>query len=174
MSKIAIFFGPVGGAVNRVADKIKEAIGEDKVEMIPVKGASVKDVEKFDKIIFGVSTVGKDTWDSEFSNNDWAKFLPEIGKTDYSEKIVAVFGLGDHVTYAHGFVDHIGVLGKELIKSGANLVGKVSVDGYEFDESEAVIDGEFIGLPLDEDFEPELTDERVAAWVDLIKADFGF
>ena len=82
--------------------------------------------------------------------------------------------MGDHVTYAHGFVDHIGVLGKELIKSGANLVGKVSVDGYEFDESEAVIDGEFIGLPLDEDFEPELTDERVAAWVDLIKADFGF
>lgn len=174
MSKIAIFYGPVGGAVNRVADKIKTAIGEDKVEMVAVKDASVADLEKFDKIIFGASTVGKDTWDSEFSNNDWGKFLPEIGKINFADKTIAVFGLGDHITYAHGFVDHIGVVGKELMKNGATLVGKVSTDEYEFEESEAVIDDEFIGLPIDEDFEPELTDERVKVWVEAIKADFGF
>jgi flavodoxin I len=174
MSKIAIFYGPQGGAVNRVADKIKKIIGEDKVEMIAVKDASVADLKKFDKIIFGLSTVGKDTWDSEYSSNDWGKFLPEIGKTNYANKTVALFGLGDHVTYSHGFVDHIGLLGKELIKNGANLVGKVSTDGYEFDESEAVIDGKFIGLPIDEDFESELTDERVAGWLELLKPEFGF
>ena len=173
MSKIAIFFGPVGGAVNRVADKIKDAIGEDKVEMIPVKDATSADIDKFDKIIFGASTVGKDTWDSEFSSNDWAKFLPEIRKASLAGKAIAVFGLGDHITYSHGFVDHLGVVGKELMKSGATLVGKVSAEGYEFDESEAVIDDEFIGLPIDEDFEPELTDERVAAWIKVISADFG-
>ncbi len=174
MSKIAIFYGPQGGAVNRVADKIMDIIGEDKVEMIAVKDASVTDLEKFDKIIFGLSTAGKDTWDSEYSSNDWGKFLPEIGKTNYAEKTVALFGLGDHVTYSHGFVDHIGLLGKELIKNGASLVGKVSTDGYEFDESDAVIDGEFIGLPIDEDFEPELTEERVAGWIELLKPEFGF
>ena len=174
MSKIAIFYGPQGGAVNRVADKIMDIIGEDKVEMIAVKDASVTDLEKFDKIIFGLSTAGKYTWDSEYSSNDWGKFLPEIGKTNYAEKTVALFGLGDHVTYSHGFVDHIGLLGKELIKNGASLVGKVSTDGYEFDESDAVIDGEFIGLPIDEDFEPELTDERVAGWIELLKPEFGF
>ena len=37
MSKIAIFYGPLGGAVNRVADKIKDAIGEEKVDMIAVE-----------------------------------------------------------------------------------------------------------------------------------------
>ncbi len=174
MSKIAIFYGPLGGAVNRVADKIKTIIGEDNVEMVAVKDAGVADLEKYDKIIFGLSTVGKDTWDSSYSSNDWGKFLPEIGKTDYSNKTVAIFGLGDHVTYAHGFVDHIGLLGKELIKNGASLVGKVSTDGYEFEESNAIIDGKFIGLPLDEDFEPELTDERVEAWIKLIKPEFGF
>ena len=174
MSKIAIFYGPVGGAVNRVADKIKDAIGEDKVVMVAVKDASVADIEKYDKIIFGLSTVGKDTWDSSYSTNDWGKFMPEIGKTSYAEKTVAVFGLGDHVTYAHGFVDHIGLLGKELMKNDAILVGPVDTDGYEFEESEAIVDGKFIGLPLDEDFEPELTDERLAAWVELIKPDFGF
>jgi len=174
MSKIAIFYGPQGGAVNRVADKIKNIIGENKVEMVAVKDATTADLEKFDKIIFGLSTVGKDTWDSEYSSNDWGKFLPEIGKTNYTEKTVALFGLGDHVTYSHGFVDHIGLLGKELIKNGASLVGQVSTDGYEFDESEAIIDGKFIGLPIDEDFESELTDERVAAWIELLKPEFGF
>ena len=174
MSKIAIFYGPQGGSVNRVADKVKDIIGEDKVEMIPVKDATVSDLEKYNKIIFGLSTVGKDTWDSEYSTNDWGKFLHEIGKTNYSEKTVAIFGLGDHVTYSHCFVDHIGLLGKELVKNGASLVGKVSTDGYEFEESEAVIDGKFMGLPLDEDFEPELTDERVAGWIELLKPKFGF
>jgi len=174
MNKIAIFYGPVGGAVNRVADKIKDAIGEDKVEMVAVKDATVADIEKYEKIIFGLSTVGKDTWDSSYSRNDWGKFLPEIAKTSYDGKTVAVFGLGDHVTYAHGFVDHIGLLGKELMKKGAVLVGPVDTEGYEFEESDAVVDGKFIGLPLDEDFEPELTDERVAAWLDQIKPDFGF
>ncbi len=174
MSKIAIFYGPLGGAVNRVADKIKEIIGENNVEMVAVKDASVSDLEKFDKIIFGLSTVGKDTWDSTYSNNDWGKFMPEIAKTDYSKKTVAIFGLGDHVTYAHGFVDHIGLLGKKLMEHGATLTGQVATDGYEFEESDAIVDGKFIGLPLDEDFEPELTDERIAAWLEAIKTDFGF
>jgi flavodoxin I len=174
MSKIAIFYGPVGGAVNRVADLISDAIGAEKVDMVVVKDATFVDLEKYDKIIFGLSTVGKDTWDSEYSTNDWGKFMPEISKVDYSNKVVAVFGLGDHVTYGHAFVDHMGMLGKELMKNGATLVGPVGTDGYEFEESNAVVDGKFIGLPIDEDFEPELTRERVAEWVELIKADFGF
>ena len=145
MSKTAIFFGPLKGAVNRVASKLKDAIGEDKVVMIPVNTATVADIEKYDKIIFGMSTVGKDTWDSTYSNNDWAKFLPEIGKTRYEGKTIAIFGLGDHVTYAATFVDHIAVLARELTKNGAVLTGQVSTDGYEFDESEAVVDGKFLG-----------------------------
>ena len=174
MDKIAIFYGPLKGAVNRVADKVKEAIGEDKVVMVPVKDATVADLEKYNKIIFGLSTVGKDTWDSSYTNVDWGKFLPEIGKTNYNGKTIAIFGLGDHVTYAHGFVDHIGLLGRTLKKSGAVLVGQVPTENYEFDESEAVVDDKFMGLPVDEDFEPELTDERVKNWVEMIRNDFGF
>lgn len=174
MSKTAIFYGPVGGAVNRVADKIKTQIGDDKVEMVPVKGATAADLERFDKIIFGISTVGKDTWDSKFANNDWGIFLPEIEKVNYTGKKVAIFGLGDHVTYAATFVDHMAILAKKLTENGAVLSGQVAAAGYEFDESEAVIDGKFVGLPVDEDFEPELTDERVANWVKQLAVEFGF
>ena len=174
MEKIAIFFGPLDGSVHRVAKKVRDAIGEDKVAMVPVKDASVADLEKYDKIIFGISTVGKETWHAKYNNVDWANFLPEIGKSRYEGKTLAIYGLGDHVTYAATFVDHIGLLGRELMKNGATLVGQVPTDGYEFDDSAAIMDGKFIGLPVDEDFEPELTDERVEHWVELIRPHFGF
>ncbi|RIH65192.1 flavodoxin [Mariniphaga sediminis] len=174
MSKTAIFFGPSDGAVHRVAVKIQQTIGEEKVVMVPVKDATVADLEKYDKIIFGISTVGKETWHATYNNVDWANFLPEIGKTRYEGKTLAIFGLGDHITYSATFVDHIGLLGRQLMENGASLVGQVPVDGYEFEESEALVDGQFMGLPVDEDFEPELTDERVKNWVEQLRPHFGF
>jgi flavodoxin I len=173
MSKIGLFFGPLKGSVNRVADKVKAAIGEQNVDMISVKDASASDLEKYDHLIFGISTVGKETWDSTYSNTDWNQFFPNISKVDYSGKTVAIFGLGDHLTYSSHFVNAMGVLAKELIKNGAKIVGQVDPAGYEFDDSEALIEGKFIGLPIDEDFESELTDERVSNWVKTLKPAFG-
>lgn len=173
MSKIGLFFGPLKGSVHRVAEKVKAAIGEQHVEMVSVNDADANDLEKYDKIIFGISTVGKETWDSNYSNTDWSKFFPNISKVDYSGKTVAIFGLGDHVTYSSHFVNAMGVLAKELTKKGATIVGQVDPSGYEFDESEAIVDGKFVGLPVDEDFESELTDERVANWVKSIQPAFG-
>jgi flavodoxin I len=173
MSKIGLFFGPEKGSVHRVAEKVKAALGEQNVEMIPVNNAQPSDLERFDRIIFGISTVGKETWDSNYSNTDWSKFFPSISKVDFSGKTVAIFGLGDHITYSGYFVNAMGMLAKDLLKNGASIVGQVDPSGYEFDESEAIFDGRFIGLPVDEDFEPELTDERVANWTKSIKPAFG-
>ena len=173
MSKIGLFFGPEKGSVHRVAEKVKAAIGEQHVEMISVNDAVLSDLEKYEQIIFGISTVGKETWDSNYSNTDWSKFFPNISKVDFSGKTVAIFGLGDHVTYSSYFVNAMGMLAKDLLKNGATIVGKVDPSGYEFDDSEAIFDGMFIGLPIDEDFEPELTDERVSNWIKSIKPAFG-
>lgn len=172
MSKIGIFFGPLNGAVNRVANLLKEKIGADKVEMVPVKTASAEDFNRFGNIIFGISTVGNETWDGSIRKTDWGLFLPEVSKGDFTGKKVAIYGLGDHVTYASSFVDFMGLLARELMKTEAAIVGQVSPDGYEFDESAAIFDGKFIGLPLDEDFEPELTEERVERWLELLRKDF--
>lgn len=174
MSKIGLFYGPEKGSVHRVAEKIAASIGKDKIDMVSVNSASATDLENYDKIIFGISTVGKETWDSEYSNTDWSKFFPEVGKADYSGKVVAIFGLGDHVTYPGHFVNAIGRLAKELMKENVKIVGSVDPESYEFEESEALIDGQFIGLPLDEDFEPELTDERISNWLKSIQSEFGF
>ena len=174
MNKTGLFFGPEKGSVHRVAEKIAAAVGEEKIDLISVNSASATDLEKYDKIIFGISTVGKETWDSEYSNTDWSKFFPEVGRIDYSGKVVAIYGLGDHITYPEHFVNAMGVLAKELKKQNVKIVGDVDPRGYDFDDSEALIGGKFIGLPLDEDFEPELTDERIARWLESIKSDFGF
>jgi flavodoxin I len=44
-------------------------------------------------------------------------------------------------------------------------VGAVSTDGYTFDGSEAVVDGKFVGLPLDDVNEDDKTDARIDAWI---------
>ena len=45
----------------------------------------------------------------------------------------------------------------------------MSTDGYTFDDSDAVIDGKFVGLALDDLNEEDKTDERIDAWLADIK-----
>ena len=55
------------------------------------------------------------------------------------------------------------------IKDNAEIVGSVSTEGYTFDDSEAVVDGQFVGLAIDDDNEFDQTDSRVDAWVNDLK-----
>ena len=59
----------------------------------------------------------------------------------------------------------IGELYNGIKGSGAKFVGAVSTDGYSFDASEAIVDGKFIGLPLDDINEDNMTDGRIDAWI---------
>lgn len=168
MEKIALFFGPLNGSVHRIARLVASKIGQEKVDLIHIAEASASDLDKYSKIIFGISTIGKDTWQQKFDNNDWSKFWPVVTSFDFTGKRIAIFGLGDHITYAYHFVDSMGLLGKAVIKQGGEIFGQVSTEGYTFQDSEAIVDGQFIGLPVDEDFESELTEERVSAWINTL------
>ena len=168
MEKIAIFFGPLNGSVHRVAKLVASKIGPESADLIHITEASAADLEKYTKIIFGISTVGKDSWQQKFDNTDWSHFFPIVSAFNITEKKVAIFGLGYHITYAYHFVDSMGLLGKVVKKQGGELFGRVSTEGYTFQDSDAIVEGQFIGLPVDEDFEPELTEERVSAWVDSL------
>ncbi len=172
MNKIGVFFGPKDGSVHRVARLVASKIGEDKTQLIHVHDASADDLARYDQIIFGISTVGKETWDQKFTNADWAKFMPVVNDFDFTGKKIAIFGLGDHVTYAYHFVNSMGTLAKIVLQNKGQLIGRVSPEGYEFQDSEALENGKFYGLPVDEDFEPELTDARVTAWVEMLNKEF--
>ena len=58
-----------------------------------------------------------------------------------------------------------------FVSAGAKVIGKTATDGYTYDDSKSVIDGKFCGLPLDEDNESELTDQRLNAWIQQIQSE---
>ena len=171
--KIGIFYGPIGGSTEKVANLIAKEFGTENTELILVKKSSIEELAKFDKVIFGISTIGKETWDAHHPNTDWDYFFSTILEADFSNKTAALFGLGNSTLYSFHFVDALGKLGQKLINKNVNIVGQCSTNGYTYDESEAVIEGKFIGLPIDEDSEEHLTSERVKNWVNEIKPHFS-
>ncbi len=169
MGKAAIFFGPEGGSVHRVANLLATKIEYLNPDLIPINRATNEDLSRYDILIFGISTIGRDTWDQKFGNIDWSKFMPVVTSFDFTGKKVAVFGLGDHITYAYHFVNSMGILAKTVIQNGGQIIGRVSSEGYDFQDSEALEQSQFLGLPIDEDFEPELTESRLAGWVEQLR-----
>lgn len=171
MDKIAILFGPTGGNTEKAANMVARAFGEDKAVLIPVKNVQESDIMAFSRIIFGGPTVGTHTWSDPNQKNDWDVFLTRLYKMDLQGKSCAVFGLGDQVSYSFKFVDDVGTIADHVIQAGGKLVGSVDPEGYTFDESKAFRNGKFLGLPLDEDNEPELTQGRINKWVELLKTE---
>lgn len=166
--RIGIFYGPTGGSTEKVAKLIANEFGS-LADLYPIKGATPAMVNNYDIIIFGCSTIGSETWNGESSGSDWDIFRPELNKIQVQGKHFAFFGTGNSVTYPRNFVDAMGILAKDLIAQGANVIGQWPTDGYTFTDSEALIDGKFIGLPIDEDYEADKTEARVKGWVELIK-----
>ena len=54
-------------------------------------------------------------------------------------------------------------------EAGANLIGAVSTEGYTFDDSEAVVEGKFVGLALDDVNEDDQTEGRINDWITSIQ-----
>jgi flavodoxin I len=172
MKKIGIFYGPERGSVEKVAKKLADKLGHHHVDLHPVDHATAAQVSQYENIIFGISTVGRETWDADYDRDDWDRFMPELDKIDYKDRIIAMYGLGDHIRYSQNFVDALGTLGRKFRQHKATLVGMVQVADYQFEDSEAVENGKFFGLPLDEDNEAEKTDERLDSWIAQIVPSF--
>ena len=173
MRKVGLFYAPAKGSTEKIAKIIANKIGNDKVELVLVdENSTISEFDSFDKLIFGISTVGRESWDAEYTKVGWDFFLPKVEQADFKGKTAAIFGLGNHILYADYFVDAMGFLGKKVIENGGKLVGYVDKDKYEFKHSEAIVDDKFLGLPIDEDTQEELTDERLEDWLSDIKEFF--
>ena len=96
----------------------------------------------------------------------------EFDALDLTGRSVALFGLGDQVGYPDTFLDSICFLSDKLSECGAQLLGMWPTDGYTFRQSWALRDGKFLGLALDEDNQPELTDERLQRWLAQVCEEF--
>jgi len=167
MKKVGIFYGSSTGNTEAAAKKLQQEFGTDKAQIFDVANAKASDMDNFPNLIFGSSTWGMGDLEEEFE-----EFISEIQQENLEGKKVAIFGCGDQEAYADSFVDAIGLIYEALRNKGCDIVGKISTDGYEFDESKAVVNGQFIGLPLDEDNQSDLTDARIKSWADQLKKEF--
>lgn len=172
MAKIGIFFGSDTGRTRKVAKYIAKQLGELAADPVNVNKATVDDFLSYDALIIGTPTLGEGELpglESGAQNESWAEFLPQLDGADMSGKVVAIYGLGDQDKYGNEFCDAMSFLYDTVTTCGATVVGPWPTEGYEFKVSQAVIDGQFVGLALDNDNQANLTDERVNTWLEQIK-----
>lgn len=161
MASVGLFFGSDTGNTEAIAKMIQKLLSKEMIQVQDIAKSSKEDIDNFDLLILGIPT-----WYYGEAQCDWDDFFPELEKIDFSTKLIAIFGCGDQEDYAEYFCDAMGTVRDIVEAKGGTIVGHWSTDGYEFEASKALVDdGNFIGLCIDEDRQPELTNARVEQWV---------
>jgi flavodoxin I len=168
MKKIGLFYSFHTQKTAKVAEKIQKAFDEKSLDVINVEEVDEKTFLKYDNMILGVPT----WFDGELPNY-WDEFVPAIEDMDLKGKKVAIYGLGDQVNYPENFCDGIGLMSKLMEQQGAELVGFVSADEYNFESSKGVRGDKFSGLPLDQENQARKTNKRIEDWVADLKKSFN-
>lgn len=169
--KIGLFYGSSTGAGERAAQFIKQAIeqsGVATVELTIVSSGNIKAMENYKYLIFGCST-----WNIGELQDDWALKFNELDVVNFVGRKVALFGNGDQFGYSNSYVDAIGIIGNKVAGLGGELVGFWPRDGYQFEFSRGAFENTMMGLPLDDDNEPEKTRQRIANWIYWVMEQFG-
>lgn len=164
MKNICVIYGSSTGTCQGLAEKIGQQLGVQDDGMIDVQNLSADVVNKYDVLILGTST-----WGAGEMQDDWYDGVKILKQAGLKGKTVAVFGCGDSESYSDTFCGGMAELYNAAKDAGATMIGEVATDGYNFDDSEAVVDGKFVGLALDEVNEDDKTDSRIEAWVEELK-----
>ncbi|MEA5390808.1 flavodoxin FldA [Cyanobium gracile UHCC 0139] len=160
---ITIYYATSTGKTEDIAQRLAKRLGCP-VELCDVESlSSAQDFCRANAMICCVPTwnTGADSFRSGTAWDSYVETIPDLNLTD---RPVAILGLGDSSTYGEFFCDAMEELHSAFQKAGARMVGAVSTAGYSFTASRSVIQGRFCGLPIDEDSEPDLTDDRLSGW----------
>ena len=157
MKRTIVVYGSSTGTCEAIANKIGTALG---AEVIDVQDMTASTIAAADNLILGTST-----WGAGEVQDDWYDGIKVLQSADLSGKTIALFGCGDCESYGDTFVGGIGEIYDAIKDSGAHIIGQVPTEGYTFDDSTAVVDGRFVGLPLDDVNEDYKTDDRINAWI---------
>ena len=169
--KIGLFYGSTTCYTEMAAEKIRNMIGEDLVDIHNVKETPLSLMADYDLLLIGIST-----WDFGEIQEDWESKWDDIKDVDLNGKTIALFGMGDQQGYGQWFQDALGMLHDEINAQAITQLGFWPNDSnYEFEASKALTeDGkQFVGLALDEDSQYELSDERIATWVEQVMTEYA-
>ncbi|WP_337932644.1 flavodoxin FldA [Hallella sp.] len=157
MSKTIVVYGSTTGTCESIAQTIGDQLG---AEVINVSDLTADQLAEADNIVLGTST-----WGAGELQDDWYDGVNVVKSANLSGKRVALFGCGDSASYSDTFCGGMKELYDAAVAAGATVVGAVPTDGYTFDDSDAVVDGQFVGLALDDVNEDDKTSERISAWL---------
>ncbi|MCR4592816.1 MAG: flavodoxin FldA [Bacteroidaceae bacterium] len=160
MKTTIVIYGSSTGTCEAIAEKIASKLG---CKAINVQDLTAADIAENQNLILGTST-----WGAGEMQDDWYDGLKTLQNADLKGKTIAFFGCGDAWSYSDTFVGGMGELYNGINDSGARFIGSVNTTDYKYDASEAVVDGKFIGLPLDDINEDNKTDSRIDAWISSI------
>lgn len=163
--KTAVIYGSSTGATEDIAKRIANAMNIDQNDIMDVSKITPEKIGTYDTLLLGSST-----WGIGDLQDDWYNGIETLKKANLGGKKIAIFGTGDSGAFSESFCSALGKIYEELQSSGATFIGKVDPSDYSFMDSEALIDGQFVGLPLDEANESEKTDARIANWVKQLQA----
>ena len=157
MKKTLVVFGSSTGTCENIAQTIGSKLGAD---VKNVADLTVDDINSVDNLLIGTST-----WGAGELQDDWYDGVNPLKAAGLQGKTVAIFGCGDAESYGDTFCGGMAELYQAAQAAGVTIVGSVPTDGYTFDDSEAIVDGQFVGLPLDDINEDDKTEGRIEAWI---------
>lgn len=161
MKSTIVIYGSSTGTCQSIAENIAGKLG---VEALDVQQLTADVINNNDNLILGTST-----WGAGEMQDDWYDGVKTLKAAGLSGKTVALFGCGDCESYCDTFCGGMKELYDAAVEAGATVVGSVPTEGYNFDDSEAAVDGNFVGLALDEVNEDDKTESRVSDWVEALK-----
>ena len=165
--RIKLIYGSDTGNTELVTEDIIKLL--DDIEVTTVAHLTPEDWDN-DKFILGIPT-----WYDGELQSDWEEYFEEFKTIDFTGKKIAIFGLGDQLGYEEWFCDGVGILAETIMKNGGQSIGWTDIDEtYDLDEKPKSMynDHCFYGLCLDEDNQPELTQQRLEKWITQIKNEF--
>lgn len=168
MKKVGLFYSFNSRKTAKIAGVIHNSFSGDDVQPVNVDEVKLEHFLEFENLI-----IGAPTWFDGELPNYWDELLPGLEDFDFSNKKIAVFGLGDQKGYPENFCDAIGIMATFFEEKGALIVGQVSLEGYTFEGSKAVKNDKFLGLALDQENQARLTNGRIENWVANLRNEFS-
>ncbi|MEM8857210.1 MAG: flavodoxin [Chloroflexota bacterium] len=167
----AIFYGSSTGSTELLAEQVQSAWSAAHDETPPIVNvgdiSELSNLLEHDRLLIGIPT-----WNIGKMQDDWEIVYPLLDEVNLADKQIAIFGVGDQYGYPENFQDAMGILGRKLQERGAKLVGYTSTDGYEHEYSDAIQDGRFMGLAIDDVNQPDLTAGRIEQWVSQVQQEW--
>ena len=166
MKRIGLIYGSATGNTEDVVQELSDILGTQNLDVKNVSKTNEEELSSYESLILATSTWGRGDLQS-----DWEDFETQLDKVNFNGKTVALLGLGDQKRFGDTFCEGLSLLHKKVRE--ANIIGQTSTKGYDFESSNSVINGEFVGLVIDSDNQKELTTQRLESWAEQIKEPLG-